>query len=197
MDDMYAVMQRITDIQKRFGLIKTAQNEAAAETVKQTSYDEIQQKAIDKIDNIATENTTSGVETENKKLTVDDINRIAEFYARKNNIPTKLVQSVIQNESSYNPHAISPKGAMGLMQLMPSVVKDMNVKDPFSAEENIEAGVAHLKKMLTRYDYDYKKALAAYNSGPGNVDKFQDIPEIKETKDYVQKVIDSYLANSK
>ncbi|HQQ24447.1 MAG TPA: lytic transglycosylase domain-containing protein, partial [Spirochaetota bacterium] len=99
---------------------------------------------------------------------------------------------VVENESSYNTMAVSPKGAMGLMQLMPETAKELGVNDSFSAEENIEGGVKYLKGLLNKYQWDYKKALAAYNAGPKLVDSYNGVPPIKETADYVKRVLNSY-----
>jgi soluble lytic murein transglycosylase-like protein len=125
------------------------------------------------------------------------IKDIAKGYAVKNGLPPALVDAVIKVESDYNPKAVSKKGAAGLMQLMPDALKDMEVSNPFNVEDNIQAGVNILKKLMDKYEWDFKKVLAAYNAGEKAVDKNGNIPPIKETKEYVKKVIDAYIQNIK
>ena len=116
----------------------------------------------------------------------DDL--IAE-HARLNAIRPSLVRAVMLVESAFDPYARSVKGALGLMQLMPSTMRDFGVTQPFNPAENIRAGVAYLRRLLDRYDNNEELALAAYNAGPGAVDKHgQTIPPYRETRDYVSKV---------
>src|SRR5207237_7688900 len=103
-------------------------------------------------------------------------NLIAE-HATLNGLRTDLVRAVVQVESAFNPNARSPKGALGLMQLMPATARQFGVRNPFSPVENVRAGVAYLRQLLDRYDNDERLALAAYNAGPGAVDKYgQTVP---------------------
>jgi soluble lytic murein transglycosylase-like protein len=110
-------------------------------------------------------------------------------HAIQRGIRPELVRAVIQVESAFNPRALSPKGAMGLMQLMPATAKQFGVIDPFNPAENIRAGVSYLRQLLDRYDDDERLALAAYNAGPGAVDKYgSKVPPYKETQNYVSKI---------
>jgi len=110
-------------------------------------------------------------------------------HARLNAIRPDLVRAVVQVESAFNPSAKSTKGALGLMQLMPATIRQFGVKDPLNPEENIRAGVAYLRHLLDRYDNDERLALAAYNAGPGAVDRHgQSIPPYAETQHYVARV---------
>jgi len=99
------------------------------------------------------------------------------------------VRAVVQVESGYNPWATSSKGAVGLMQLMPATIRQFGVNNPFDPLENIRAGVKYLRQLLDRYSDNEVLALAAYNAGPGAVDRHgQAVPPYKETRDYVKKV---------
>ena len=114
--------------------------------------------------------------------------RITE-HARAHGLDPDLVRAVIQVESAFNPRAVSPKGAMGLMQLMPATASEFGVEDPFNPAENIRAGVAYLRILLDRYENRVELALAAYNAGPGAVDKYGErIPPYRETQNYVRKI---------
>jgi len=100
-----------------------------------------------------------------------------------------LVRALIQVESKFRPTARSPKGAMGLMQLMPSTVREYNVRNPFEPKANIEAGIKHLKTLIDRFGSSLELALAAYNAGPGAVEKFNGVPPYRETRDYVTRIL--------
>jgi soluble lytic murein transglycosylase-like protein len=119
------------------------------------------------------------------------INEAVEQAARQYDLDPLLVHAVIQVESGYNPYAISHAGAQGLMQLMPATARSLGVRNSFDVEENIRAGVRHLKDLKDTYKDD-RLALAAYNAGAGAVDKYQWIPPYPETQEYVYKVGKKY-----
>ena len=106
-------------------------------------------------------------------------------------VDPRLVTAVIEVESAWDPRAVSRKGAMGLMQLMPATAVEYGVGNPFEPEENISGGVAYLRHLLDRYDQKIELALAAYNAGPGNVEKYGDVPPFRETQNYVRKITES------
>ncbi len=112
--------------------------------------------------------------------------------SKKHEIDWRLVQAVVAVESNYNPRAVSPKGARGLMQLMPATSSLYQVKDPYDPLENIEAGVRHLKMLMERYQGKLEFVLAAYNSGERAVDQYRGIPPYQETRSYVRKVLQRY-----
>ena len=109
--------------------------------------------------------------------------------ARRNGLSTSLLKALIHVESYFNPRAVSKKGAMGLMQIMPENLSLLNIEDPFDPWENIMGGAAYLKAMLERFSGQLPLALAAYNAGPGAVEKYNDIPPYPETRRYVRKVM--------
>jgi soluble lytic murein transglycosylase-like protein len=119
----------------------------------------------------------------------DDIIRKA---SKQHGIKYELVKAIIHAESSFNPNAVSPAGACGLMQLMPENIDKFNVNDPFDPHENIMAGTKFFRQLLDRYDSDLRLTLAAYNAGPGAVDQYRGIPPYRETEDYVSRVLHYY-----
>ena len=118
----------------------------------------------------------------------DRFSNFVDASSKKHGVDPNLIHAVIQTESHYQPHALSSKGAQGLMQLMPRTAKQLGVSDPFDPSQNIEAGTKYLAHLLRQYDGNTKLALAAYNAGEGAVEKFDGIPPYSETILYVQKI---------
>jgi len=112
--------------------------------------------------------------------------------ASRHNVDPNLVRALIKVESNFNPHAVSPKGAMGLMQLMPGTARTLNVVNPFDPSENVDAGVRHLKQLLENFGGDLNLSLAAYNAGSTAVRRNKGVPPYAETQNYVRQITRLY-----
>jgi len=121
-----------------------------------------------------------------------NFDKIIKAVAEKYNLEASLIHSIIRTESDYNPHCISSKGALGLMQLMPETAKIYGVGNPFEPRDNIEGGVRYLKDLINLYDRRTRFVLAAYNAGQTAVKKYGGIPPYPETRNYIEKVMASY-----
>jgi len=118
--------------------------------------------------------------------------RHIEKVAEAHGVPPALVMAVIHAESGFNPRAVSPKGAVGLMQVMPATSDMVGIEDPFDPNDNIRAGVRYLKDLLKMFDGNETLAVAAYNSGPNKVKKYGGVPPFKETRIYIERVLMYY-----
>jgi Transglycosylase SLT domain len=122
----------------------------------------------------------------------DGVEKLVREAAERHQVDPALVRAVIETESNWNPGAVSRKGALGLMQLIPTTAQRFGVNDVFSPKQNVDAGVRYLKTLLERYNGNLDLALAAYNAGEGAVDKAHGIPAFRETRNYVQRVQQAY-----
>jgi len=128
----------------------------------------------------------------NRAFTQEDIDAAIEQAAARHNVDPSLVRSVVKVESDFNPNAVSRKGAMGLMQLMPSAARSLNVSNPFDPVQNVDAGVRHLRTLLDNYRGNVPLSLAAYNAGTGAVSRSAGVPHFRETQNYVRRITNLY-----
>jgi soluble lytic murein transglycosylase-like protein len=131
-----------------------------------------------------------------KVFTQADISAAIEQAATRHNVDPNLVRAVVKVESNFNPNAVSRTGAMGLMQLMPQTARSLNVANPFDPQQNIDAGVRHLKKLMESYGGDIKLSLAAYNAGVGAVARSGGVPHYAETQNYVKRISQLYYGGN-
>jgi Transglycosylase SLT domain len=122
----------------------------------------------------------------------DGAEKLVREAAERHQVDPALVRAVIETESNWNASAVSRKGALGLMQLIPTTAQRFGVNDAFSPKQNVDAGVKYLKTLLERYNGNLDLALAAYNAGEGAVDRAHGVPAFRETRNYVQRVQDAY-----
>lgn len=123
-----------------------------------------------------------------RRISSQEIDDVIEKTAQKHSVDANLVRALIKQESNFNPSAVSNKGAMGLMQLMPGTARQLGVSDPFDPQQNVDAGVKHLKQLLDNYNGDVRLGLAAYNAGEGAVARNHGVPPYRETQDYVKRI---------
>jgi soluble lytic murein transglycosylase-like protein len=123
-----------------------------------------------------------------------DIDTAIEQAAARHNVDPNLVRAVVKVESNFNPNAVSRKGAMGLMQLMPATARQLKVNNPFDPQQNVDAGVRHLKQLLESYGGDVRLTLAAYNAGAGAVARSSGVPHYAETQNYVRRITSLYYS---
>ena len=130
--------------------------------------------------------------THGHQASADEIDQSIVMAAARHNVDPNLVRAVVKVESNFNSNAVSNKGAMGLMQLMPKTARELRVKNPFDPQQNVDAGVRHLKYLLENYNGDVNLTLAAYNAGEGAVRRSAGVPHYGETQDYVRRITKLY-----
>ena len=183
--------------------VKKENNVSAFEKILSESQEEsLQKQSVFKLDpppNVKTGivnpfGSLTGVKTQDKiSSTKAEILNYIKDASEKFGVEEKLIKAVVKQESGFNPNAVSRTGAKGLMQLMPKTASSLGVKNAFDPKENIEGGVKYLKQMLDKYNGNKILALAAYNAGPGAVDKYSGVPPYKETQNYVKSILAQYL----
>lgn len=141
------------------------------------------------LENAASGNTSSGVRFRAAKSTPLDLNEVVNSASDRYRLDPDLVNSVIKAESGFNVRAVSPKGARGLMQLMPETASQLGVPNAFDPQANVEGGTRYLRELLEHYNFDLVKALAAYNAGPRRVEQYGGVPPYYETRAYVARIV--------
>ena len=203
------VLSRIDEIKRKYGVNKTVaypgfdywleremQVEQEGDAVENLRVEKSEEETAQAPDTTRINGTNSGDSmNEVTGQNTDLFNEIIREASQRFMVPEQLISAVIKQESNFDQAAVSHKGAMGLMQLMPGTAAVLGVEDPFNAEENIFGGTQYLRELINMYNGNLNKALAAYNAGPQRVG--EDIPDIPETKDFIQSVLDYYNAFSK
>lgn len=205
-----AAIQRLAQIKARVNSIEKQFSADTSPTIEKSTFADILKSSKANVFRVNTKSetpktqavsnsTTQPVQTVKKtdNITVpagkSHILSMVSQVCKKYNMDEKLVKALIKQESGFNPKAVSFAGAMGLMQLMPATAKGLGVKDALNPYQNLDGGVRHLKGLLARYNGNIVLALAAYNAGGGNVDKYGGVPPFKETQNYVKSILANYL----
>lgn len=170
--------------------MRSLPGQAAVNTVDGEDFESVLEEKINADDN--TDETSTVTYTNPEDLVCVDAPSSLETYFQEASdiygVPVALIKAVAKAESNFNSQAVSSAGAQGIMQLMPATAQGLGVSDAFDARENIMGGTKYLAQMLTKYNGSVKLALAAYNAGSGNVDKYEGVPPFSETQNYIKKI---------
>jgi len=206
-----AALKRAVEIKQRVNAIETELNPQKVETKVEAKFAKVLKEsenenvkfrltnqsrfdALTQLPEISQLAALKGSSNVSQNASKAQLKEMISKIAQKHGLDEKLVHAVVKQESGFNPKATSHCGAMGLMQLMPSTAKSLGVKDAYNPLQNVDGGVRYLKSMLDKYNGNVVLALAAYNAGPGAVDKYQDVPPYKETQNYVKNILSNYLS---
>jgi soluble lytic murein transglycosylase-like protein len=163
---------------------------ARIRTAMQASLDQQQASVRKQVESIRSAVTVSiSTEVPCDPVPEAQLTSLIDDAANREDLQPNLIRAVVQKESAGRPCAVSPKGAQGLMQIMPATASQFSVSDAFDPKQNIDAGTKLLKQLLTRYAGDVSRALGAYNAGPARVDKEGGVPQIQETQNYVSEIL--------
>jgi len=195
-----AIKMRMQDIQSKFGTSPMGsagtmnpaaglQTPGAAPGV---TFDKILASKMEGAGSMPMPTSAPTGPTPNISTKASDYDGIINEASAKYGVDARFIKAIIQQESGFNPNATSGCGAMGMMQLMPGTAKDLGVVNGYDAKENIMGGVKYIKQQLDAFGGDKEKALAAYNAGPGNVQKYGGIPPFAETQNYVKNIMSMY-----
>jgi len=180
------VIRKINYIKSRFGIAKSAN---VKKIYQENSFWKDMTNKIREIKLRKNVENTFFIQKEIRGREQAEVNSLIRAASNRFGVSEKLIKSVIRAESNFNPKAVSKKGAMGYMQIMPAIAKILKIKNPFDPYENIFAGTYILSKLINKYNGNIELALSAYNAGEKIVDKHKSIPPIKETQEYVKKVL--------
>lgn len=186
-----SVMQRMQEIEQRFG-IKSTGTTAVSGNQGFPAQLQSQMKAQNEAENITTATGKRKVNAQVLPAGSKDIESMILQSAKKYGVDPRLVSAVAETESNYRPDAVSSAGAVGVMQLMPETASSLGVQNIYDPSQNIDGGVKYLKEMLSDFNGDVRKAVAAYNAGPQAVKEYNGVPPYAETQNYVNKVLDLY-----